>query len=216
MMMVREADHPHQHMPLMSAGAVMIMLHGRGATAGDILLLADELQGNGVHYVAPQAVGNSWYPFRFMESIEKNQPWLSSALKVLDAIVRNVRDNGIPPEKIILLGFSQGACLALEYAVRHARRYGGLAALSGGLIGPPGTSWNYGGSLAGTPVFLGCDEEDYHIPRERVLESTGAMKGMGAEVSMQLYRNMGHTINRDEIKQVQVILDTVTGNGRNQ
>lgn len=217
----QESGHPHQEMPVLTAGVplfraeiVMIMLHGRGGSARDILLLANEFHGAKVHYLAPQAAGNIWYPYRFMENLEKNEPWLSSALKVVDDSIGNVRENGIPLERIVLLGFSQGACLALEYAVRHARRYGAVAGLSGGLIGPPGTSWNYDGSLSGTPVFLGCDEADFHIPQKRVVETAEVMKKMGAEVKVQFYRNMGHTIEREEIEQVQGMLEGVVASNR--
>jgi predicted esterase len=212
----QESDHPHRNMPALTAGVplseadiVMIMLHGRGATARDILLLANEFHGDKVHYLAPQAARNSWYPYRFIENLEKNEPWLSSALIVVDSIIANVWEKGFSREKIILLGFSQGACLALEYAVRHARRYGAVTGLSGGLIGPPGTAWSYDGTLSGTPVFLGGDEADFHIPQERVVETTEVMKTMGAEMKVHFYKNLGHSINRDEIKQVQGILERV-------
>ncbi|MCC6312539.1 MAG: dienelactone hydrolase family protein [Thermomicrobiales bacterium] len=177
----------------------MVLLHGRGASAEDILGLTDHLPRERVAYVAPQAAGHTWYPERFTEPIERNEPWLSSALALVERIIDEVIAAGIPAERIGLLGFSQGACLALEFAARHPRRYGGVFALSGGLIGPPGTVWDDRGSLGGTPVFLGCSDVDSHIPAERVIESGERMRELGAEVEVRLYPGMGHTINRDEL-----------------
>lgn len=203
----------HQGQQILSKGkdieeakAVMIMLHGRGASAFDILSLAEELANDKFAYLAPQAVQNSWYPHRFIESLEKNEPWLSSALQIIEDLIKGLKDRGIPAEKIFLLGFSQGACLALEYAARNAQKYGGIFGLSGGLIGPPGTLWDFSGSLEGTPVFLGCSERDFHIPQERVIESAEKFKEIGAEVTLKLYPDLGHTINQDEIKIVREIM----------
>lgn len=197
----------HQDQPIYRAGesletarAVMLMLHGRGATAQDILSLTQELPRDGFCFLAPQAANATWYPYRFMEPMDKNEPWLSSALNLLDAIVQRVKDANIPNEKIFLLGFSQGACLATEYAARHAYKYGGIIGLSGGLIGPDGTPRDYFGSFDGTPVFLGCSDVDFHIPKERVLETRDVLTRMGAEVTMRLYPNMDHTVNRDELE----------------
>ncbi len=166
---------PHEGQPIHSAGApleraraVMIMVHGRGASADDILSLSQELPDDGVAFLAPQAAGNAWYPLSFLSPLENNEPGISSGIAVLKGIKDRVKDAGIPPERIILLGFSQGACLVLEYAARHARRFGGVAGLSGGLIGPDGTPRDYARSLAGTPVFLGCSVHDPHIPESRV------------------------------------------------
>jgi len=192
--------------PLEEAQAAMIMLHGRGADAADILSLYHEFDQNGLAYLAPQAAQNSWYPYRFIEPLEINEPWLTSALQVVDDLVKGVIEKEIPKEKLILLGFSQGACLALEYMVRNAQKYGGIIGLSGGLIGPPGTQWNYPGSLEKTPVFLGCSHQDFHIPRERVIESAEVCKKKGADVTMKLYPDLGHTINQDEIEVVRKIL----------
>ena len=168
------ARGPHQGQPILTAGeplerasAAMVLIHGRGATARDILSLVPELgqSRSGFAFLAPQAAGNSWYPHSFLAPIGSNEPGLSSALTVVAATLARVEEAGIAPERAILLGFSQGACLALEYAARHARRWGGVVGLSGGLIGPDGTPRDYPGSLAGTPVFLGCSDVDPHIPR---------------------------------------------------
>jgi predicted esterase len=146
-----------------------------------------------------------------MAPIASNEPGLSSALAVLAALLEQIAAAGIPPERTMLLGFSQGACLALEFVARHARRYGGVAGLSGGLIGPPGTPREYPGSLEGTPVFLGCSDVDFHIPKERVEESAVVLRGLGGQVTARLYPNMGHTINMDEIGAVQEMMAGLIG-----
>lgn len=197
----------HQNQPLRTAGvlpdeasAAVLMLHGRGASAISILTLADELgHPPGFAYLAPQAAGHTWYPYSFLAPIEANEPWLSSALAAVDATMQTLEEAGLPPERVVLLGFSQGACLALEYAARHARKYGGLVAFSGGLIGPDGTPREYTGSLDGTPVFLGCSDIDPHIPLARVHGSAEVLERLGGEVTKQIYPGMGHTLNQDEI-----------------
>jgi predicted esterase len=178
---------------------VCILLHGRGASAEDILQLADTLRVDDIAYLAPQAAEFTWYPNRFLAPLASNEPWLGSALGNVDDLVAQVQRLGIPAERIAIGGFSQGACLALEYLARQPRRYGGAIGWSGGLIGPPGTRWNIAGSLAGTPVFLGCSDIDLHIPAERVRESAGVLAAAGADVTTVLYPGMGHTINADEI-----------------
>lgn len=205
--------NPHQDQSLLAAGesfenasAAMIMIHGRGATAENILLLSDELNQPGFVYLAPQAANYSWYPYSFMAPIEDNEPGISSGLEVIANIFRNLESKGISPEKTILLGFSQGACLATEYAARHAKRYGAIVGLSGGLIGPDGTPRDYPGSLEGTAIFLGCSDIDPHIPKERVEQTVEIFEKLNAEVNVQLYPNMGHTINQDEIDQVQSMM----------
>ena len=195
--------------PLDKAHAAMIMVHGRGATASDILSLARDLDHPEFTYLAPQAKGNAWYPYPFLAPIHTNEPWLSSALSVLETLLARVGEAGIPPEKTMLLGFSQGACLTLEFVARHARRYGGVAGLSGGLIGPDGTPRDYPGSLDGTPVFLGCSDVDPHIPKGRVLELERVLAGLGGKVTARLYPNMGHTINMDEIEFVREMMREV-------
>lgn len=191
--------------PASAAGAV-ILLHGRGAGPEDMLGLAEALGRPDLAFVAPQAPGRTWYPYSFLAPLADNEPALTQALARVDAAVAGLGSKGFAPERIALIGFSQGACLALEYAARHARRYGGVAALSGGLIGPEGTPRDYAGTLAGTPVFIGCGDRDGHIPLWRVQESTGVLQALGAEVTERIYPGMGHSVNEDEIQRVQAIL----------
>ena len=196
----------HTGTPLDRAQAAMILVHGRGASARDILTLVPEFDRPGFAYLAPQAAGDTWYPYSFLSPLARNEPYLSSALERLDEVVQQVLQAGIPAERVVLLGFSQGACLASEYVARHSRRYGGLAALSGGLIGPDDTPRDYAGSLDGTPVFLGCSDVDFHIPKQRVLESADALNRLGGQVTARLYPGMGHTVNQDEIDAVKQIM----------
>jgi predicted esterase len=191
---------------LTDARLVAILLHGRGASAEDILGLASELALTDVAFLAPQAAGNTWYPYSFLTPMEKNEPNLSSALGTVAALIAHLAQRGILPDRVALMGFSQGACLALEYAARHARRYAGVAAFSGGLIGPPGTPRDYAGSFDGTPVFLGCSDIDPHIPLERVKESAEVCRRMGATVDERIYPGMGHTVNVDEMSAVRAML----------
>jgi predicted esterase len=197
----------HQGQPVLAAGealdraqAAMVMVHGRGATAESILTLAQELDQRGFAYLAPQAEGNTWYPYPFLAPLSANEPKLSSALMAVEEALARVEAAGIPMERTILLGFSQGACLALEFAARHARRYGGLVGLSGGLIGPDDTPRDYPGSLEGTPTFLGCSDVDPHIPRQRVEHTAEVLSRLGANVTKRLYPGMGHMVSPDEIK----------------
>ncbi len=195
--------------PLGAARAAMVLVHGRGASAEGMLGLADAFEAPDVAYVAPQARSGIWYPYSFMAPVSQNEPHLSAALKTLSEVVGDVERQGVPSERIVLLGFSQGACLALEFAARNARRYGGVVALSGGLIGPEGTPRNYSGSLAATPVFLGCSDVDSHIPLERVHESTGVLTRLGGNVTEIIYPGMSHTIVQDEVDHVKKILQGV-------
>lgn len=185
--------------PLETAKAAMVMAHGRGATADSILSLYTELPQTDFVYLAPQAAANSWWPRPFMDPIPSNEPWFSSALAAIDDVLTQLAGAGIPAERILLLGFSQGACLVTEFAARNAKRYGGIIGLSGGLFGPDGTPRDYPGSLDGTPVFLGCSDVDFHIPKSRVDETAQVLQRMGANVTERLYPGMGHTINQDEI-----------------
>ncbi len=196
----------HAGAALEDASAALIVIHGRGASAQSILSLVPEIDTPGFAYLAPQADGNTWYPYSFLEPLEANEPKLSKALATVDAVVQQIN---LPAKKIALLGFSQGACLALEYAARNARRYGGVFALSGGLIGPDGTPRSYAGSLDGTPVFLGCSDVDFHIPLARVQESTAVMRDLGGTVEERIYPGMGHTINQDEIDFVKAALGSI-------
>ena len=200
----------HTGVPLESADAVMIMVHGRNAGPENILSLAVALSRPRVACLAPAAAGGTWYPFSFMSPRERNEPGLSSALGVIESLVADLLRRGFPSHKIVLLGFSQGACLASEFSIRHPRRYGGVLVLSGGLIGAAGTTWNeVTTSLGGTPVFLGCSDVDAHIPKERVLESAAVFQRLGARVTRTLYPGMGHLVNDDEIAEVRAVLDEV-------
>ena len=198
-----------QGQPLAEATAAMILVHGRGATAQSILELASVLPHPDMAYLAPQASGNTWYPQSFLAPMPQNQPGLDSGLQAVADAVAQAEAAGIPPEKIIIGGFSQGACLASEFVARNAQRYAGLLVFSGGLIGPPGTPRNYDGSLAGTPVFIGCSDVDFHIPVERVEETAVTLQNLGASVNKKIYPNMGHTIIQDEIDQAQQIVDNL-------
>lgn len=207
------SSHPHRGGAVLMAGAplekasgAIIALHGRGATAEDILALAAEVAPPGVALLAPQAAGNTWYPYRFLEPFARNEPYLSSALQTVSGLIDQLMSRGIPAERIALLGFSQGACLALETAARNARRYGAVIGFSGGLIGPPGTTFDYDGSLAGAPVFIGSSDVDPHIPKERVEESAAALRRLGGDVDARLYAGMGHTVNRDELDRARALL----------
>jgi predicted esterase len=206
-------QHPHGGQPVLRLGPpprdariVMIMAHGRGASGDDMLGLANQFSTEDVSYVAPQAAGSTWYPYPFLAPIERNEPYLSSALRRLAELVEQLASDNVSPDRIVLLGFSQGACLSLEFAARHARRYAGIIALSGGLIGPPGTPRDYPGSFDATPVFLGCSDIDPHIPLERVHESAEVCRRMGATVDERIYPRMGHTVNGDEIAAVEALL----------
>lgn len=203
------AHIPSAGAPLSRAKAAMILLHGRGATAEGMLDLADVFAQPDVAYLAPQAPGRTWYPYSFLAPIDRNEPHLSRALAQVGELVSDLGDQGVGSEKLILLGFSQGGCLALEYAARNAQRYGAVIGLSSGLIGPEGMPRTYGGSLAGTRVFLGCSDVDAHIPVGRVHESARVLKALGGDVIERIYPGMGHTINDDEIAQVRAALARV-------
>lgn len=185
--------------PLENARAAMLMLHGRGARAEDILTLAARLDQPGFAYLAPQAAGNTWYPNRFLAPLESNEPWLSSALERVADELAHIEASGIPAERIMLLGFSQGACLALEFAARHARRYAGVAGLTGALIGPADMPRRDQGSFDGTPVFLGCSDTDIHVSKDRVQQTARVLRALGADLTERFYPNLDHSVNDDEI-----------------
>jgi predicted esterase len=212
------APGPHDRQPVVERGApladargALVLVHGRGDSAEGMLGLAHRLPVDGLVLLAPQAAGHSWYPNRFLAPLASNEPWLSSALAALDDLVRLCGEAGLGPERIVLAGFSQGACLALEYAVRQPRRYGGLAGLSGGLIGPPGTRWTPAASFARTPVFLGCSDVDGHIPAGRVRESAAVFRDAGADVTDVLYPGMDHAVTDEELPHVRAMLDRLPG-----
>jgi predicted esterase len=186
---------------------MMIMAHGRGGSPRDMLALSLELDRPRLACLAPTAAGGSWYPYSFLEPIERNAGPLNSALRLMQTALEKAEAAGFPAERVVLLGFSQGACLALEFAARNARRYGGIIGLSGGLIGPEGTPRDYPGSFDGTPVFLGCGDRDAHVPKRRVDETASVLERMGAAVTERIYQGMGHTVSADEITAVRDLLD---------
>ena len=194
---------------LAHARAAAVMVHGRGASADDILGLGEELGQDDVAYLAPQAENNSWYPYSFLAPMAQNEPYLDRALATLGAAVDQLEAAGFAPARIALIGFSQGGCLALEYAARNAQRYGALAGLSAGLIGPPGTPRDYPGVFDGTPVFLGCSDIDPHIPLARVHETRDVLGRMGATVEARIYPGMSHTVNAEEIARVAALLAAI-------
>ena len=191
----------------------MVMIHGRNAAADNILSLVPAIDTSGFAYLAPQAAGNTWYPNSFLAPIPSNEPGITSGIAAIDDVLRRIADAGIPPERTMLLGFSQGACLSLEYSARNARRFGGVAGLSGGLIGPDDTPRDYPGSFDGTPIFLGCSDIDDHIPAQRVKESARILEKMGAGVTMRLYPGMGHLVNDDEVRTVKAMMAAVVPAG---
>jgi predicted esterase len=208
---------PHGDQPVRTAGAplegaraAMVMIHGRGGMAESILSIVPLLESTDVAFLAPQAANGTWYPFGFMSPIDRNEPGISSGIRKIGSVLETVATGGIPPERTILLGFSQGACLATEFAARNARRYGGVAGLSGGLIGPDDSPRDYSGSLAGTPVFLGCSDVDPHIPERRVRETADVLGRLGAQVDMRIYPGMGHIIGPDEIDAVRAMMAAIT------
>lgn len=215
------AADPHAGQPVREAGAplgraqaAVVLLHGRGDSATGILQLADVLAQPDVAFLAPDAAGRTWYPYSFLAPLALNEPHLSSALRLVEAVATRAADV-VGVERTVLMGFSQGACLATEYAARNARRYGAVVGLSGGLIGngerhgvdpPADKTFDYGGDLAGTPVFLGCSDVDPHIPVERVHQTAEAFSGLGADVDERIYPGMGHTITDDEVRAVRGLL----------
>ena len=211
-------DDPHAGQPVIAAGtplanakAAMIMVHGRGAGPENILDLVPQLAHPAFAYLAPAAANRTWYPLSFLSDRQKNEPYLSSALGALACVVARVVAGGLPTDRIVLLGFSQGACLASEFALRHPARYGGIIAFSGGLIGPPGTTWPATGRFAGAPAFFGCSDVDAHVPAARVEESAAVYRGMGADVTARIYPGMGHTVIADEIDAARAIMLRVAG-----
>jgi predicted esterase len=212
---------PHENQPVVEAGAplgtapaVVIMVHGRNAGPQNILDLAQRWDRPAVTYLAPAAANRTWYPYSFMADIASNEPGVSSGLAVLQSLVERATAAGVDRSRIVLCGFSQGACLVSEFAVRHAARYGGLLIFSGGAIGAPGTRWEYRGRFEGTPVFLGCSDRDAHVPESRVRETADVFTRMGADVRLRIYPGMGHLVNDDELACAEQLLDAVAGQAR--
>lgn len=185
---------------LTAASKVLILLHGRGGSAEDIISFASYLNVKDFTLLAPQATNNTWYPYSFLMPPSQNEPWLSSALDLLKGLLDDLYSKGIPSENIFFTGFSQGACLTLEFVTRNANKYGGVAAFTGGLIGDKIYKGNYKGDFDGTPFFIGTSNPDPHVPVERVYATTNILKDMNASVTEKIYNNMGHTINQDEIE----------------
>ncbi len=214
----RNADAaPHRNQRVVTKGrsleeadAAMVLVHGRGATPDGMLTLAQQLDAPNFAFLVPAAARRTWYPQSFLAPIEENEPHLSSALDLLDSVVARVTDAGLGAERVMLLGFSQGACLASEFVARHPTRYGGVAALTGGLIGPDGTPRDYDGTLDDTPVFLGTSDSDPHVPKARVDETAAVLEQMGAQVTKRIYPGMGHTITDDELGHVQGMVDELS------
>ena len=202
--LVRTAGEPVQR-----AQAAMLMLHGRGARAEDILTLAEQFAQPRFAYLAPQAAENSWYPNRFLAPISSNEPWFSSAIAFVNDVFSQIAQAGIPPERTMFLGFSQGACLTLEFIARNTRRYGGVVGLSGALVGPQDMPRRYTGSLAGTPIFLGCSNVDRHVSKESVQHAADVLQSLGGDLTVRLYPDMGHTVNQDEIDFVRSMMKTL-------
>ncbi|MCS3627631.1 phospholipase/carboxylesterase [Salinibacter ruber] len=192
--------------PLDDAQAGLVLLHGRGASAQGMLQLADDLDVPDIAHLAPQARMRSWYPQSFMAPRDQNEPELASALSTIGDVLSRLADAGIGPARTVLLGFSQGACLATTYAAQTPQRYGGVVGLSGGLIGPEGASFDYEGSLDATPVFLGCSDQDPYIPRARVAETADVLRALNADVTPRIYEGLGHTINDDERQHARSLL----------
>jgi predicted esterase len=192
----------------------LILVHGRGASAESMLSLYNDIGDEDIAAVAAQAAGHTWYPHSFLAPIEANQPYLDSALRRLESIVQDLITRGVPTDRIALLGFSQGACLTTEYVARHPRRYGAVMALTGGLIGPPGTPHEYEGSLDGTPIFLGTSDPDPHVPFDRVRETEAVFTRMGGTTELRRYPGMPHTINEDELDVCREMLSHLTARSR--
>jgi len=197
--------------PIEDATGVVILLHGRGGSAEDILSLAGLIKLSQLTYLAPQAAENSWYPNSFLAPIASNEPWLSSALRKVESIVEMVEHSGISASRIAIGGFSQGACLATEFVARHPRRYAALFALTGGLIGPPDADLSHAGNLDGTPAFFASSDPDPHVPWARVKDSAAIFKAMGASVSLKRYEGRGHTISAEELDLVSELLRPAFG-----
>ncbi|EJN59129.1 alpha/beta hydrolase [Halogranum rubrum] len=208
---------PHDGQPIETAGApfqvadaAVVVLHGRGDSPKQFLRLADEFHHRGVLYLAPEAAGRAWFPGPVDEAATAKEPWLSSAFRLVDRTLDVAADAGVPPERVVFVGFSQGASLAAEYVASHPRRYGGLAVLAGSLFGQDAAETDHDGSLDETPVFLGCGADDPHVATERVRGSAATFRRLGGEVTDRVYDDLGHVINDDEIREVDRLVASVT------
>jgi predicted esterase len=218
-----DSSDPHQGAQVLVAGpplaesqAAAVLIHGRGAGAMDIMGLASEFALNSLPFLAPEAAGRTWYPHSFLAPIQANEPHLSSALNLIGGIMDTLQDAGITAENTALIGFSQGACLSIEYAARHPKRYGAIGVFSGGLIGPQDQPLSHSGDLAGTPVFLGCSDIDMHIPESRVRETAEILGQMNAQVDCRIYPGMGHTVVADEIEAVRDLIAALVPQPKSQ
>lgn len=204
---------PHEGQPVVEAGAplgtapVVILVHGRNSAPANILDLARRFERPALTYLAPAAANRTWYPQSFLAPIAENEPGVSSGIAVVAGLVARAEAAGVPRHRIVVGGFSQGACLTSEFAVRHPARYGGLLIFSGGAIGAPGTTWTTDGNFSGTPVFLGCSDIDAHVPETRVRETADVFTRLGANVTLRIYPGMGHLVNDEEIALAQAVLD---------
>ncbi|RQG90165.1 phospholipase [Natrarchaeobius halalkaliphilus] len=207
-----DVEGPHQDQPLVAAGtpleeseAAVVLVHGRGATARSILGMGEEIHEDGVALLAPQAARNEWYPNSFLAPVESNEPGRTSGLRAIADAIDEAVTAGVPTDRVVVLGFSQGACLASEFVARNPRRYGGIVALSGGLIGESVDVEEYAhgtendATFEGMPAFLGCSDVDPHIPKERVHETTRVLEALSADVTERIYEGMGHGVNEDEL-----------------
>ncbi len=186
--------------PLTEARAAVILLHGRGASAADIMSLAPEFDADGVAFLAPQAAGHTWYPLSFLAPLEANQPGVDSAHAVIERLIEAAGESGLTPDRCALIGFSQGACLAIDHAARFPRRYACIAAYTGGLIGPPGHAFRFTGSLADTPALVSANDPDPHVPWARVAESAHLLESMGAKVRIERYPGRPHSVTREQVE----------------
>ena len=207
---------PHRDTPVLASGAkleaahtAVVLVHGRGASAEDILGFAGPLAATGVVFLAPQAADHTWYPQRFLAPLAVNEPWLTSALAKLESVRGSIATAGIADQQILWLGFSQGACLASEFVARNPRRWGGLVAAVGGRIGPQGTAFEDGGDLARTPVYLGCGDNDPHIPWPRVEESAAAFARQNAEVTLRRYPGFPHSVHPEAVSFARRLLEAL-------
>jgi len=212
------AEDPHAGQPIRTAGAppeeaaaAVVLVHGRGARADGMLQFAQEFGREGLHYAAPQARRGTWYPNSFLAPVERNQPHLGSALAHVGRAVEAAQSGGIPPEKVLLVGFSQGACLVSEFVARDPKRYAGLVLLSGGLIGAAGTEFGYDGDVDGMPFFLGVSDDDPPIPVSRAAETVDVFEGFDADVRFDEYHGRGHGIFPEEVEYLEELVATLVG-----